>query len=129
MGSSNVTYQIVGISMGGNALDMPIGASLTQRLTPLPVIYATEVFAQVLPTIAKGVDSMMIGLNVGTETGFTQEYKGTLSIQLQEAGGSTATLSCTSQKILDVIRNMQAPPYNKVMTSTNEGTPTFSATV
>lgn len=127
MASGDVTFQISTITMGGNAMDMPIGCSLTQRKTPLPVIYATEVFAQVVPSIAKGVDSMLIGLNVGTETGFTQDYKGTLAINLVEADGGTAVLSCTNQLVLDVIRNMQAPPYNKVVTTTNEGTPTFSA--
>lgn len=123
MASGQIVYQVVSITFASVSLDMPTGWDLTEICTVLPVTYADNVWAQVCPTIGRSIEGMLSSLNISVEV--AMETKGTLLIVLKEAGGSTATITVTLLKLINVHRAGQSPPYGKNKRLINEGVSTL----
>lgn len=127
MAAGNITYQIISISHNSVAFDEPIGAALRQIIQFLPVTFADNVWAQVMPTTGKQVEAEADSYSMADE--HTQGAKGTLAMSLKEADGGTATISVTNMLVGNINREMKSPPYEKSTDMINEGVPVISITL
>lgn len=127
MAAGDVTYQIISITHGGVPFLEPIGASLRQIVQFLPVVFADNVYAQVMPIQGRQMEGEADNYNQGDE--HTQGAKGTFTITLKEADGGSAVLSTTNMLVGNINREMKSAPYSKVTDVVNEGVPVMSITL
>ena len=127
MAAGDVTYQIVSIVHGSTTLGEPTGFALRQIIQFLPVIYADNIWAQVMPVTGKQIEAEADNLSQADE--LVQGAKGTLVATLKEADGGTASLSITNMLVGNIARTMKSAPYDKTTDFINEGVPVLSIMV
>ena len=126
MAAADVTYQISALSHGGTSITEPVGASMDEIIQFLAVIFGANVWTQISPIQNQQIEAETVSLNLAAE--LTQGAKGTLSIALKQAGGTTLTTTITNMLFGSRHRDMNSAPYQKRMHFLNEGTPVVSIT-
>lgn len=127
MAAGDVTYQVVAFSHGGTAIGELMGYLFRRIVQFLPVVYADNVYAQVMPIQGRQVEAESSNLAQADE--LTQGAKGTISATAKQADGGTTTFSCTNMLVGNITNDLNNPPFVKTMEYINEGTPVFGVTV
>lgn len=123
----NVSYQIIAVTHGGNAMSEAIGVRSSELVQGLPIIYEDNTFAQGMPIQADGIEIEVTQLNLDDD--IAKGAKGTLQVTAKQNDGGTTTYSVTNMKRFDVHRDQETAPHSKRTRFLNEGTPVQSVTV
>lgn len=125
---AKITYQPCTFAHGTETLKMPVGGSLREEVGFLPVHYGCSAFPQKLLIVNRGYFC-----DLDTHYLDTAEcavgHKASLVLTLQEAGGSTGSLTITNMVRGTANLSFRNPPYGKSLAYQSEGDATLSVSL